>query len=44
MYLLLGNVLPDALCELLDVFKEIGLHGMIAHAEEMLKCTLGLLV
>ena len=44
MCLLVGNVLPDALCELLEDFKETALNGILAHAEEMLKHTLELLV
>ena len=40
---LIGNVIPDALRELLEVI-EIGLHIIFAHAEEMFQCTLTLLV
>ena len=40
LYLLVGNVSPDALRELLEVIKEIQLHGIFAHAEQMLESTL----
>ena len=43
-YFLIGNVSPDALRELLEVVEEIRLHGILAHAEEMLESTLRLLV
>jgi hypothetical protein len=42
--LLGGNVLPDALRELLEILEGTELHGILAHAEEMLKRNLGLLV
>jgi hypothetical protein len=43
-FLLIGNVTPDALCELLEVFEEIRLNIITAHAEKMFQCTLTLLV
>ena len=42
--LLVGDVPSDALRELLEVVKDIRLHGILAHAEEMLESTLRLLV
>jgi hypothetical protein len=41
---LVGDVPSDALRELLEVVEEIRLHGIFAHAEEMLESTLRLLV
>jgi hypothetical protein len=40
--LLFGNVLSDALRELVEVIEEIRLHGILAHAEKMLESTLRL--
>ena len=43
-YLLVGNMTPDALGELLQANEKIRLHSIIAHPEKMLQCTLELFV
>ena len=43
-YLLVGNMTPDALGELLQANKKIRLHSIMTHPEKMLQCTLELFV
>ena len=43
-YLLVSNVMPDALRELLEVLEEIRIHSIIAYPKQMLEHTRTLLV